>query len=319
MNEIEIIEVGPEEPEPKPVRARWRESARRGGALAVAFVVGVAIGAYGWDGWQDRQAREAERSRVDLALVSASFAYPEPGREPLTLINIRVENRGSLPVTVLGAEMPRTGVAIEGITPQVLPRRDVAWLRLPVRFDCTVVSGTALPPTVTIQVRTADGRKRQQDVPLAESAPTWWEMRGVACRPPSPGDLLMPVYTGDVDERAVSPERRRFRTYFSIGTKQRGPWSVRIAGVNADIPGISAVTGSAGGFPVVITTGQGQRLPVTWEVTDCRYTFPLTERMISVILYASMGDRTPEEVWVSHSSGFAEDITRLREGVCGRR
>lgn len=199
-----------DEPPDRPAETLESPPERRSSsALVLAVVAGLLLGAAGAHEVQRRQAGRDSQSEVNLYGLFDNAETPGVAGRPDVSAGLRVYNAGPLPVTVASLAMTGSGLAPAATQSRapVLVAPGSASLALSLRSDCTGSAG--VPLTVTVSVRTADGRSRRVGIPLDHYSDGYLAVNAACTEARLRGAAPLPDISVTVDSARVVGSGRR--------------------------------------------------------------------------------------------------------------
>jgi hypothetical protein len=166
---------------------------RRWLPLGLAFVLGVVVGAAGWDRWRDFAEDRARESAFAVAAEFGTVFGPAANQgelnegELMVSIMVRLRNTGPLPVEIVEVDLDVPGLApLPGVRPAtltLLPDRTeiVRFARI---LRCEELAVTGDEPLV-VRARTADGRLREKQLELGADMQRIGDFARSQCERPS--------------------------------------------------------------------------------------------------------------------------------------
>lgn len=286
-------------------RTRWLP-------LGLAFVVGIVVGAAGWDRvrefWDERSRRSAVSVAAELGTV---FGPARSEGERTISVVARLRNSGPLPIEIVDLRLDIPGLeAPPGARPTSLtlqPGRTES-LRFARVLRCEELAVAGDEPLI-VRARTADGRVREQRLVLTEDVRRIGDFAKAQCERRDLDQISF--FIGDTDWTAASWERRQrvVRSTLAVSAATQAT----ITGIDSDVFGWEA---EADDLPVSLTPDIRQNILIVWRIEDCSGArrFELSELRVEVLGLRAGGRQLITEVPVDQA--LVTQLGRLLDSEC---
>jgi hypothetical protein len=282
--------------------------------LCVAFALGIAVGAAGWDRWRDISEERSRRSAVTIAAELGTVFGPATNQGERTISMVaRLRNTGPLPVEVVRIGLDVPGLVIPpGSTQAALTIQPgtTESLRFARILRCEELAVVGDEPLVLL-AKTADGRTRERRLVLRDAVLRIGQFARRQCER---RDLdLSSSFLGSLDWTGVTWDRRArvVRTAFTVAP---------VAGAGATITGVESPTlgwtVAAEGLPIEVAPRTRGTVEVVWRVADCvsAQRLDLAEQRLEVLGQRLGGRALSTEVPVD--AQLAAQLGRLLDSEC---
>ena len=302
------IDLGP------PRATPWYASPAARATVAVALVVGVGAGGFGWERWQTYEAGVAARSAVEVVASTSVLAFP--AQDTVTLA-VRYRNEGEHEIIIrdVRVDSERVSMVDEPRELTVAPGSSETHT-FAMQAECpeSELGGSDVavppsgeeveePPALLAEVETVDGAVSQEEFAssLSSDMLAWL---GYACESMTYHPVFAEAWPEVIGAIQVEDGAAVEAT-------------ILLSSGEDLVVSIDSVEPGSSGFSVEVTQEtDNDSFKVIYRIAECIVAVQATENDMSLRVSGSFEGSAPGELVVAPSAALAVEVVRLAERTC---